>query len=114
MGMAHGVEIRVPFLDDKVLNSVLAVDSVIKYKGPLPKQVLINAFKDRLPENIWNRKKMGFSFPFTEWLAENDFVKDTMEESNAATRLNYKKFKSGKLPWSHLMSLIILQIRGVA
>jgi len=113
MSMAHGVEIRVPFLDDKVIKTVLSIKAGIKYKGHLPKQILINAFKDDLPESVWNRKKMGFSFPFTQWLNDSDFVKDTMQNSNAASQLNYKKFKEGNLHWSHLMSLIILQTRGV-
>lgn len=114
MGMAHGVEIRVPFLDDEVVTSILAVDPTIKYQKPLPKQLLINIFKDKLAEPVWNRKKMGFAFPFNEWLRNSAFVSDTLEKSNAATRLNYKKFKNGKLHWSHLMSLIILQTRGAA
>jgi hypothetical protein len=57
---------------------------------------------------------MGFSFPFTQWLSDSVFVKDTMENSNAPSKLNYGKFKQGKLHWSHLMSLIILQTRGIA
>jgi asparagine synthase (glutamine-hydrolysing) len=113
MSMAHGVEIRVPFLDDQVIKTVLSIKAGIKYSGYLPKQILINAFKDHLPESVWNRKKMGFSFPFTQWLSDSDFVKETMQNSNAASQLNYKKFKEGNLHWSHLMSLIILQTRGV-
>ena len=69
--------------------------------------------KTSCPEAVWNRKKMGFSFPFTQWLSNSAFVKDTMGNSNAASQLNYKKFREGKLHWSHLMSLIILQTRGV-
>ena len=113
MSMIHGVEIRVPFLDGEVIKTALSIDARIKYEGPLPKQILINAFKDELPEPVWNRKKMGFSFPFTQWLNNSDFVKDTMENSNPVSQLNYKKFKKGKLHWSHLMSLIILQTRGI-
>jgi asparagine synthase (glutamine-hydrolysing) len=113
MSMAHGVEIRVPFLDDSIIKTVLSIKSGIKYEGHLPKQILINAFKDKLPEQIWKRKKMGFSFPFTNWLSNSVFIKDTMGKSNASTQLNYKRFKEGKLHWSHLMSLIILQNRGV-
>ena len=114
MSMAHGVEIRVPFLDDEVIKTVLSIAPSIKYKGAIPKQALIDAFKDRLPEAVWNREKMGFSFPFTQWLNESAFVKDTMEKGNSAARSSYQKFKEGNLHWSHLMSLILLQTRGVA
>ena len=114
MSMAHGVEIRVPFLDHQVITTALSVDSSIKYDGALPKQILIDAFNDKLPAEVWNRKKMGFSFPFTQWMGESVFVRDTMEGGNAASRDNYKKFKNGRLHWSHLMSMIILQVRGVS
>lgn len=113
MSMAHGVEIRVPFLDHEVMQHTMAIDPRVKYDGSLPKQLLINTFKDILPEKVWNRKKMGFSFPFTEWLANSTFVKDTIAGSNMATRNNYLKFLAGKLHWSRLMSLIILQTRGM-
>ncbi len=113
MSMAHGVEIRVPFLDPEVVNTALSIDPRIKYKGPLPKQILINAFKDTLPEEIWNRKKMGFGFPFKKWMANSSFVADTMLWGDSNSRRNYKKFKEGKLHWSQLLSLMFLQIRRV-
>ncbi len=111
MSMAHGVEIRVPFLDREVIQTALSIDARLKYEGALPKQILINAFKDLLPESIWNRKKMGFSFPFTQWLGNSTYVKDIMEQGDAMSRLSYKKFKEGRLHWSHLMSLLILETR---
>ncbi|MGH2564935.1 MAG: asparagine synthetase B family protein, partial [Ginsengibacter sp.] len=113
MSMAHGVEIRVPFLDDEVIKTALSIDPVIKYAGAIPKQVLIDSFKDKLPEAVWNREKMGFALPFTQWMTTSEFVKDTMERGNEAARNSYQKFKEGKLHWSHLMTLMILQIRGV-
>jgi asparagine synthase (glutamine-hydrolysing) len=114
MSMAHGVEIRVPFLDKEVIETALSIDSGIKYKGELPKQILINAFHDKLPEVIWNRKKMGFGFPFTKWMGNSSFIGDIMQNGNAKSRSNYEKFKNGKLHWSHLMSLMLLQTRGIA
>lgn len=64
MSMAHGVEIRVPFLDKDFINLSLQIKSAIKYAGNFKKQMLIDAFNNILPEPIWNRQKMGFSFPF--------------------------------------------------
>jgi hypothetical protein len=37
-----------------------------------------------------------------------------MQNGNAKSRSNYEKFKNGKLHWSHLMSLMLLQTRGIA
>ena len=114
MGMAHGVEIRVPYLDDDFIRYVLAVDPKIKYGGALPKQFLIDMFKADLPRPVWDRPKMGFSFPFTKWLSNSSFVEDLMNNSNEATKLNYKNFLEGRLHWSQLMSLIILSHRREA
>ena len=114
MSMAHGIEIRVPFLDREVVQTVLSIDPSKKYMEGVPKQSLVNAFKSELPEAIWNRKKMGFSFPFTEWLGNSTYVADTMQNGPAHYREAWKSFKEHKMHWSHLMSLIILQSRGVS
>jgi len=114
MSMAHGVEIRVPLLDDEVIKSSLSLANQIKYSGKLPKQFLIDTYKDELPEAIWNRPKMGFSFPFTEWLANSNFVKDMMMAAGKNTKHSYEMFLQGRLHWSHLMSLVILKNRGIA
>lgn len=111
MGMAHGIEIRVPFLDDNFVRFALAVDPVIKYGGKLPKQFLIDSYKSVLPKPVWDRPKMGFSFPFTKWLGNSSYVKDMMYSSSIATQQNYKKFLDGNLHWSQLMSLILLSNR---
>ena len=112
MSMSHGVEIRVPFLDEEVIRSGLAIKASVKYRGPLKKQLLIDAFRDSLPEPIWNREKMGFTFPFMRWMAGSSFVKDTMLGGSLMMRRSYDKFLRKELHWSHLMSLLILQVRG--
>lgn len=114
MSMIHGVEIRVPFLDDDTIRLALKIDPVTKYEGPLPKQILINTFLDMLPREIWNRPKMGFSFPFAKWLSSSGYVKELMESSNNIPRESYRNFLQGKLHWSHLMSLVILRHRGIS
>lgn len=113
MSMNHGVEIRVPFLDDGVIRLANQIDPQIKYQGPRSKQFLINCFKKELPSGIWDRPKMGFSFPFAKWLASSDFVKDVMNNNKEISKDNYSKFLNSKLHWSHLMSLIILNYRKV-
>jgi asparagine synthase (glutamine-hydrolysing) len=114
MGMAHGVEIRIPFLDDELIHFATGMDPARKYAGPLRKQVLIDSFKDVLPREIWDRPKMGFSFPFAEWLRNSRFVSDIMQNSKPVTKASYEKFLAGNLHWSHLMSLIILRDRQLA
>lgn len=115
MGMANGVEIRVPFLDNDFIKLVLSIDHTVKYKGKETKPLLIKAYRDELPEQIWNRPKMGFSFPFASWLSKSDFVRELLESSgNKATLLNYNRFMKGEMHWSHLMSLILINNRQYA
>jgi len=108
MGMKHSVEIRVPFLDHDLIQLANRIDPEVKYGGELPKQILIDIYKNDIPEAIWKRPKMGFSFPFSQWLAGSQFVQQLMHNGSPSTRSNYEKFMKGKLHWSHLMSLIIL------
>ena len=109
MSMAHGVEIRVPFLDKEFVTLSLQIEPSVKYAGNFRKQLLIDAFKDILPEPIWNRPKMGFTFPFKDWLAKDDFVKTIIHSGSNSVKKQYKNFVSGDMHWSQLLTLILLQ-----
>lgn len=111
MSMAHGIEIRVPFLDRELVSLVQAIRSDIKYSGDHPKQLLIDSFKNELPTQIWNRPKMGFSFPFTEWMQKSEFVADTMCKSGPGSQASFNQFKAGNMHWSQLMSLLLLNTK---
>jgi asparagine synthase (glutamine-hydrolysing) len=67
MSMAHALELRVPFLDYRLVEYVLAVPDAIKYPHT-KKKLLIDSLPHILPENIVNRPKMGFEFPWAHWL----------------------------------------------
>ncbi|NNF01739.1 MAG: asparagine synthase (glutamine-hydrolyzing) [Bacteroidia bacterium] len=73
MSMAHALEVRVPFLDHNLVEYVLGIPDV--HKDPItPKKLLIDSIGDLLPDEIINRKKMGFVFPWEIWL-KNDLQK---------------------------------------
>ena len=108
MSMAHGIEIRVPFLDREFMSLAMGIKASIKYAGKLPKQLLIDSFKNEIPEPVWNRPKMGFTFPFAEWLGKSEYVKDTMTRQGKKGTGNYDKFIAGQMHWSQLMSLLLL------
>lgn len=114
MSMAHGIEIRVPFLDHAFQKYCMSLAPEVKYDAKLPKALLIQAFKKELPEPVWNRPKMGFSFPFTEWFAESSFVKENFQEGGPQQQQNYQQFLSGDLHWSQLLSLLIIQQKAHA
>ena len=56
---------------------------------------------------------MGFSFPFDKWLRNSDYIKEIANTKNVELTSNYNKFIQGKLHWSSLMSLIILNHRKI-
>ncbi|MFO0414216.1 MAG: asparagine synthase-related protein [Bacteroidota bacterium] len=95
MSMWHGLEIRVPFLDKELMMLVSQVNSVVKFNQALPKYLLVKSFENELPNEIWNRKKQGFTFPFDGWLKENEYSKPV---NSLETKL-YEKFNRGKLSW---------------
>lgn len=108
MSMTHGIEIRVPFLDREFVDLSMQIDDHLKSEGRLPKQLLIDSFKDILPEPVWNRPKMGFGLPFKKWLANDPLVKSLINPDG----IDYKNFVSGNMHWSQLWSLVLIKTRG--
>lgn len=111
MGMAQSIEIRVPFLDDDVIRFAMSLNTGTKYSGSHNKQMLVDSFKDDLDPEIYSRRKMGFSFPFAQWLGSSQYVKDTLSASSGETKANFEKFKAGKLHWSKLLSVLLLELK---
>lgn len=105
MSMSHGIEVRVPFLDQDLVTTVLSIDPKIKFSNRQQKTLLIEGFKDVLPEPIWNRKKMGFSFPFQEWMSRFDKISNLDRYSNPTSKKLMKEFGKGQLHWSAAFAL---------
>ncbi|HYW49607.1 MAG TPA: asparagine synthase (glutamine-hydrolyzing) [Gemmatimonadaceae bacterium] len=67
MSMAASIESRVPFLDHPLAEFAARMPERMKLRGMTTKWVLRQAMKDRLPEEILSRKKMGFPVPVGAW-----------------------------------------------
>jgi len=67
MTMATSVEARVPFLDHKLVEYVLAIPQNDKVPGFKLKHLLKRAVAGILPQEIINRPKQGFGVPIREW-----------------------------------------------
>lgn len=111
MSMAHGIEIRVPFLDKEFVGLCMQINPDVKYNPEQPKQLLIDSFKTAMPPEIWKRPKMGFTFPFAEWLGKNEMVKDSFMSNGKKGADNYRHFTNGQMHWSQLMSLLLLNVK---
>jgi len=71
MSMAHSLEVRVPFVDTKVVDYVLSLPGEWKLtrdRTDLPKRLLADAVADLLPRDFLARRKMGFTLPFEKWM----------------------------------------------
>ena len=115
MSMWHGIEVRVPFLDKKVIEACNTIAPQIKFSlNKRPKYLLIEAFKDILPTAIWNRKKQGFTFPFTRWinhvvpLSRNEVFEKKYKQLNQSF-IHWSKYWTFVLATSDTKKLIFLQ-----
>lgn len=70
MSMAVALEVRTPFLDYELIEYVMGIPD--EYKIPVfPKKLLVESLGNLLPDEIVHRKKMGFVFPWQQWLRKD-------------------------------------------
>jgi len=110
MSMAHGLEVRVPFLDEDFQQLAEQIDPAIRFNNDQPKKVLIDSFPSLLPEEIWNRPKMGFTFPLQQWMANHSQISDSSLYRGTAAQKVIGRFRNNKVHWSRAFALYQLQL----
>lgn len=74
MSMSQSVEIRVPFLDHRLVELSASISSEEKFAGGWSKSVLRTAIRGLVPDGIrYRRDKKGFNVPEHQWM-KGDFV----------------------------------------
>jgi asparagine synthase (glutamine-hydrolysing) len=68
MGMAHSVEVRVPYVDREIVRLAGKMPVEIKMKGKTSKYVLREVAKDYLTTDVIDRSKTGFGAPLRQWI----------------------------------------------
>ena len=83
MSMAHGLEVRNPFLDYTVVEFAFSLPTEAKIDGTMKKKIVQDTFRDLLPPELYNRPKHGFEVPLLKWmrhelksLITDDLLKD--------------------------------------
>lgn len=120
MSMAHPLEVRVPFMDHKLVEYMFSMSPNRKKLSSIPKALLVDSMQPPLPASIVHRKKMGFTLPFEPWMrgamkAEMESVLLTnvkpLEDliSQAAVENIWKQFLAEKISWSRPWSLYVLK-----
>ncbi len=81
--MKHSLEARAPFLDHELCELAFSLPGEVKAPGGRLKHLLKEVALRHLPPPVVRRPKMGFSFPFKEWLRGplGAVVADTLEHS---------------------------------
>src|SRR2546422_438605 len=89
MTMATAVELRVPFLDHKMVEFSATLPESLKISQNKGKWILREAMRNVLPPSIIHRSKKGFPSPAAAWFRVElrDFVRDALLGSNAACRI---------------------------
>ncbi|MFT3909813.1 MAG: asparagine synthase (glutamine-hydrolyzing) [Ferruginibacter sp.] len=81
--MAHGREVRLPFLNAELVQFIFSLPSRYKISNGFTKSILRKLMDDKLPQNIvWRTDKIGFEPPQKQWM-ENQVMKDYIHEAKA-------------------------------
>ena len=73
MSMANSLELRVPFLDRKMLELAATLPTRYRVDGNVTKVALRGAALRQLPERTANKKKLGFPVPLNDWLRQDTY-----------------------------------------
>lgn len=68
MSMAHGLEVRAPYLDHRLVELVARLPGSAKLPRPAAKPLLRSMLNGRIPHGAWDRPKHGFTAPIGSWL----------------------------------------------
>jgi asparagine synthase (glutamine-hydrolysing) len=109
MGMWHGTEVRVPFLDIELLKKVRTIPPSIRYKDNWPKYLLTASNEHILPRKVIFRKKRGFTFPFALWMKRSSKRFRALVPAGAEADQLFNQFNEGRCHWSRCWSLAVLQ-----
>jgi len=87
MTMAHSVEGRVPFLDNRLVELAFQIPGKLKIKNNTEKYLLKKAVEGIIPPEIIYRKKQGFATPMTEWFQEGTLSAKRLMETILSSKL---------------------------
>lgn len=101
--MENSLEVRVPFLQKKMIEASLQIDPLLSYGNGLQKQLLKNILSHRIPNVPREQVKKGFSVPLSKWIRED--LKDTFTNTllgNDLTAYGFNPKNVEKMLATHL------------
>lgn len=119
--MAVSMEVRVPLLDHRFVESLAAVPDGIRYHPVRSKQMLRNMIADQIDPAVFERPKAGFELPLDVWCRRRlaPMLRQSFECADQAERLGLRSATlrrvwhafeqgSGGMYWSRVWSLFVL------
>lgn len=90
--MAHGREIRLPFLSHELVEFIFSLPARFKIRNGRTKWLLRQAMKNSLPENIcWRPDKIGFETPQKDWMQDRAIQDAIMDAKKTLVKENILK-----------------------
>lgn len=115
--MAHGLEMRAPFLDVDFASFCLSLPWTAKLSTSEDKRILRAAYADAWPEIVRTRSKQGFGAPMQTWLADyearqlvEDFLKDRSKKIFGLLPFDETQRILGEGQSWHLWTLLVLSV----
>jgi asparagine synthase (glutamine-hydrolysing) len=121
MAMAHGLELRTPFLDREVLSVAARLARVEKTAAGTTKFALREAVGDLLPQAAAERAKLGFPVPLGHWLSGGmyGFAEQVVRTAQTGQWLNkgaateiLRRFRAGDpgVTWRQVWLLVVFSL----
>ena len=119
--MANSLETRTPFLDHRVIDLSWRIPPEMNIQGDTGKLLLKEILYQRVPREMIERPKSGFSMPVSEWLRGplRDWAEDLLSEERLRregyfdvelVQENWSQHLSGKFDWSaRLWNILMFQ-----
>lgn len=98
--MGNGLEVRVPFLDERMLQLAEQIVPQLGIQHQQPKYILNRVVESVYPKELINRKKMGFTVPIREWMQGP--LKEEMHDLLLSTTLFGEEFLQPDAMKKHL------------
>jgi len=111
--MAHSIEVRVPYLDHRVVECAASLPALPKSNGNGNKPVLTRAVGEPAVFEAARRSKRGFVFPFAKWMKLHSHeLREMALAGGCLNRLTigrlWNEFDNGRLHWSRAWMLAVL------
>lgn len=121
MSMAHGLEVRVPFLDHEFVEYIYSLKNPVKHQNlsGTSKALLIDALEPQIPDFIQDRPKTGFVLPMDRWIRRElrNFTRQGLFESPLTAFIEepgvdklWKQYldEDATMSWSRIWTLSVL------